>query len=264
MAGPNTFGARDIYQVTVKEPPPEPELLAAAETPVPETASVDTVYPADTAAPVAPAEPQDVAPVVMASAAEVMPEQVADPVEEPAEKPAEAAETEMAEGPDAVTEELPATPVSHPAADAAARSYTIQIMALKRPVDLNRFGKMPGLTVAYKGDHWYRYTLGSTTEEQEASRILADLVAKGYKDAFIRRKSIIPMFTIQVMAVPGPVVDLSSFENLPEISARKGEDSFCRYTTGEFENLEDARDNLKMVQESGYPGAFVARIRTPQ
>ena len=69
----------------------------------------------------------------------------------------------------------------------------------------------------------------------------------------------IPNYTIQVMAVPGPVVDLTRFSNLPEISVTRGADGFCRYTTGEFENLEDARAYLEQVKALGYPKAFVAR-----
>jgi hypothetical protein len=186
------------------------------------------------------------------------------PAETPVEVLAEAPENVITEVPENVTAEVPVNPVVYTPADTGTRSYVIQIMALRKPADLNRFSGLPGLAVAYNGDHWYRYTLGNTTEEQEASRILSDLIAKGYRDAFIRRKSIIPLFTIQVMAVPGPVVDLSGFSNLTEISARKGEDSFCRYTTGEFETREDALTGLQKVRESGYPKAFVTRIKTQQ
>jgi tetratricopeptide (TPR) repeat protein len=268
FTGENTFGARDIYQVTVKEAPPEPEMLALAEPEAPEVVPVDPANTVDSTTLMAVAEPQVTAPVVMAAVAELPQETVSavteEPAEVPAEVPEEVPENVIAEAPENVTAEVPVNPVVYTPADAGTGSYTIQIMALRKPVDLNRFRGLSGLAVAYNSDRWYRYTLGSTTQEQEASRILTDLIAKGYRDAFIRRKNVIPLFTIQVMAVPGPVVDLSAFGNLSEISARKGVDSFCRYTTGEFETFEDARAGLQKVRESGYPKAFVTRIKTPQ
>jgi hypothetical protein len=97
-----------------------------------------------------------------------------------------------------------------------------------------------------------------------ADRIKSDLVSKGFTDAFIRRKSIIPRFTIQVMAVPGPVTDLNVFSNLPEISVRKDSDTFCRYTTGWYENKEDARNALAQIKSLGYQKAFVRKVKTLQ
>jgi hypothetical protein len=176
-------------------------------------------------------------------------EEVAPPALTPTEEELEPASAVVAE--ESVTE-------------SAARAYTIQFMALQKQVDLQRFREIPDIAVTYNGDRWYRYTLGATTEVQEAERIRSELVAKGYRDAFIRKKSIVPMFSIQVMAVPGPVVDLAVFSSLPEISARKGEDSFCRYTTGEYETREEALVSLKKVQESGYPGAFITKISNLQ
>jgi hypothetical protein len=64
------------------------------------------------------------------------------------------------------------------------------------------------------------------------------------------------------MAVPGPVTDLTRFGNLPEISAVKGNDTFCRYTTGLFETKANALAALKQVKSLGYSRAFVRRVRT--
>jgi hypothetical protein len=97
-----------------------------------------------------------------------------------------------------------------------------------------------------------------------AVKILNELVEKGYADAFIRRKGIVPRYTVQVMAVPGPVTDLTRFSDLPEIWVVRGKDTFCRYSTGEFERREDARAALKEIRSRGYTDAFVTRIRTLQ
>ena len=145
-----------------------------------------------------------------------------------------------------------------------AAFYRVQIMALRKPVDLGYFAEIKALTLDYKSDKWYRYTLGSTADRQEAEKVLSESIARGYDDAFIRVISIIPRFTIQVMAVPGPVVDLTRFSNLRDISVSKGTDSFCRYTTGEYESREEALADLERVKALGYAEAFVSRIRIQQ
>jgi hypothetical protein len=137
-------------------------------------------------------------------------------------------------------------------------------MALRKPVDLQYFRGLTDISLTLDKDEWYRYTWITTTDSVRADRIKSDLVNKGFTDAFIRRKSIIPRFTIQVMAVPGPVTDLNVFSNLPEISVRKDSDTFCRYTTGWFENRDDARNALAQIRSMGYPKAFVRKVKTLQ
>jgi hypothetical protein len=138
--------------------------------------------------------------------------------------------------------------------------YVVQFMALRKPADLTAFTGLSNITVTYSTDKWYRYTFASSTEMMVARRALDMAIEKGYRDAFIRGKQIIPQFTVQVMAVPGPVVDLARFSNLSEIAVTRGEDSFCRYTTGEFETREEALAHLERVRQLGYDKAFVARI----
>jgi hypothetical protein len=145
-----------------------------------------------------------------------------------------------------------------------ARSYTIQFMALRKPVDLQYFRGLTDISLTLDKDAWFRYTWVTTTDSVRADKIKGDLVRQGFTDAFIRRKSIIPRFTIQVMAVPGPVTDLHAFSNLPEISVRKYNDTFCRYTTGWFETRDDARNALAQVKSLGYPKAFVRKVKTLQ
>ncbi len=145
-----------------------------------------------------------------------------------------------------------------------AKSYTIQFMALKNPVDLQYFKGLSDISLTLNKDEWYRYTFLTTTDSVRADRIKRDLVSKGFTDAFIRRKPIIPRFTIQVMAVPGPVTDLKTFSNLPEITVRKDSDTFCRYTTGWFETKDDARNALAQIKSLGYTTAFVRKVKTLQ
>lgn len=152
-------------------------------------------------------------------------------------------------------------PVIKEQAEVSGSFYKIQIMALLKQVDLKRFSGVKGVTVARKADRWYRYTLGNTTDKQEAETLLTELKSKGYRDAFIRSEPIAPQFTIQVMAVPGPVVNLEKFSDLPSIAVTRGPDSFCRYTTGEFPTKEEAVGQLNQVKNLGYETAFVTRMK---
>ena len=150
--------------------------------------------------------------------------------------------------------------VTETAYTGSAVVYSVQIMALRKPVDLGRFPGTDRVTVAYGSDRWYRYTVGRTTREQEAVQTLERMISKGYRDAFIRRKGLDPRYTIQIMAVPGPVVDLSGFSGLDEIMVDKGEDLYCRYTTGEFETEADAAAMLEIIKSLGYKKAFIRRV----
>ena len=65
-------------------------------------------------------------------------------------------------------------------------SYTIQIMALKNPVDKKRFSNLPDVQVDQGDDSFYRYFTGNYTSYQQASTDLARLERLGYKGAFVR------------------------------------------------------------------------------
>jgi len=237
FVGPGSFGGRDVYRVTVEEAAVEEEKQAEGETE--RLVAEETIAPEVAAGVAAEEESKAVGETERLAEEEISAPEVAAVV---AEEPATA---------------IPAAAASSPE---EARSYTIQIMALRKPVDLSHFPGLTGLSVAYGSDRWFRYTTGATTLAQEAEENLKKLIGKGYRDAFIRTSGIVPRYTIQVMAVPGPVTDLTVFGNLPDISATKGEDNFCRYTTGEFETKEEAVTMLESVKRLGYSKAFVRKI----
>jgi len=250
MAGPGSFGGRDVYRVMIEEEKVVEVADAAEEEAVADVVEVaensQVMAVADSVLAATNEEEEQVTEVT--AAAEV------EPIEEIQPEP------EQPEVPEVATDIVPvASPASAAADISTGSSFTVQIMALRKPVDLSFFKGLTGITVTYSGDRWYRYTLGVTTMEQEARRLLEEAVNKGYTDAFIRRKGLIPHFTIQVMAVPGPVVDLTSFSNLPEVAVLKGADSFCRYFTGEFETKEAAGKKLTEIQRLGYSSAFIRR-----
>jgi hypothetical protein len=168
----------------------------------------------------------------------------------------------VAAAPAVAVEEEVAAAVEEPVAVGAAASYKIQVMALKKPVDLTHFNGLSGVSLAYySNDKWYRYTLGSTSNMAEAEKMLSEVISRGYRDAFIRKSTIDSRFTIQVMAVPGPVVNLNQFSGLSEVFVTRGNDNFCRYTTGEYVTKEEALSNLQRIKALGYKTAFVTRVR---
>jgi len=64
--------------------------------------------------------------------------------------------------------------------------YTIQIAAMKNPPDIIAFGNLEDVWVIHGKDRYYRYAVGHYTGYTKAKAALKEIVAKGYKDAFIR------------------------------------------------------------------------------
>lgn len=265
--GTDSYGGRDIYSVTILPPAVEEEVAveeaAAEEVAVAEAVAGGELGVESGAVEEAAVEVEEVA--VEEVAAEEVAAAVEEPVEEPAPAEEIAAETFVetpvaATAPATATDFIPVTATVTATADLTnARSYTVQFMALRKASDPAVFEGLSEVTMTLGADKWYRYTTGTSTQLSNVQKEQERLSGSGYRDAFIRGKPVIPNYTIQVMAVPGPVVDLTRFSNLPEVSVTRGADGFCRYTTGEFENAEEARAYLEQVKALGYPNAFVAR-----
>lgn len=78
--------------------------------------------------------------------------------------------------------------VAKPSDDSKPKgTYTIQIYALKNPVDTNRFSNLPDLSVVASDDLFYRYFTGNYASYEQASNDLKRIVELGYKGAFVRR-----------------------------------------------------------------------------
>ncbi len=67
-----------------------------------------------------------------------------------------------------------------------ADGFTIQIMALKNPVELSYFSQLEGVRVFKGSDGMYRYVYGNYSGINEARHILKEVRAKGFREAFIR------------------------------------------------------------------------------
>ena len=64
-------------------------------------------------------------------------------------------------------------------------SFTIQIMALKNPVETSHFKPLEGITMYTGKDGFHRYVYGEFKNIQEALQMLPSIRQMGYHDAFI-------------------------------------------------------------------------------
>lgn len=69
--------------------------------------------------------------------------------------------------------------------------YTVQVMALRRPVDISYFKYITDMKVMYNdADKFYRYTTGQFASRDEAMGRRAELIRKGYpQEIFIKKVS---------------------------------------------------------------------------
>ncbi|HUW05618.1 MAG TPA: hypothetical protein VMW01_05115 [Williamwhitmania sp.] len=65
-------------------------------------------------------------------------------------------------------------------------AYTVQLMALKIPVETSYFNNLESVEVNKGLDGFYRYTYGSYSTFQQAAMALKELNEKGYRQAYIR------------------------------------------------------------------------------
>jgi hypothetical protein len=69
--------------------------------------------------------------------------------------------------------------------------YTVQVMALYRPVDVSYFKRITDMRVMYnEADKFYRYTTGRCATREEAAALRKELIRKGYpEEIFIKKVS---------------------------------------------------------------------------
>ena len=191
-------------------------------------------------------------------------------VEEPVQEPIPAQEV------DEPTEEIKQPEISSPNIETRKTQYaysedsaydgfyTVQIMALIVPVQVEHFSEIDDINVSKGTDGFHRYTSGLFANKEEAIAYLNEIHAKGYRDAFVRRvnpvtnKPAASGYTIQLMALKNPV-DIDFFGNQLAIEVTKSSDEYHRYTTGNYQTKEDAQLELAKIVGLGYRDAFIRR-----
>jgi len=66
-------------------------------------------------------------------------------------------------------------------------NFTIQLMALKVPIDLKFFKNLPIVSVTKGSDEFYRYTFGAYESISLAKESVQELINLGYKQVFIKK-----------------------------------------------------------------------------
>lgn len=146
------------------------------------------------------------------------------------------------------------------------KTYSVQLMALKNPVEVDYFKNVDNVRLAKYPDGYYRYTVGNTGSYSEAQKLMAKIHEIGYKDAFIRinesgfvASPSNSVYTIQLMALIIPVTP-EYFKGLSSVEVIKGNDDYFRYTIGKYNSYELAKNELQNIKNLGYKQAFIKKI----
>jgi tetratricopeptide (TPR) repeat protein/uncharacterized protein YegP (UPF0339 family) len=153
--------------------------------------------------------------------------------------------------------------------------YTIQVMALKKPVQTGYFSNIPNINVQIGNDGYYRYITGQFDDKAILMAELNRIRKLDYENAFIRKLDLNQylstynygldsrynkeIYTIQIMALKNPV-PLSYFKNLKELKVSYGSDKLFRYTYNEYNSYDSAVNGLKEIKSTGYSEAFIRRV----
>ena len=68
-------------------------------------------------------------------------------------------------------------------------------------------------------------------------------------------------YTVQVLALKLPPSDANFFSNLDKVYEYPCQDGYVRYCVGKYSTLDEAKQSLNAVRESGYKEAFVTNTK---
>jgi hypothetical protein len=152
--------------------------------------------------------------------------------------------------------------------------YTIQIMALRKSVDLSWFKPVGEVRQFISDDGLNRYITGFYAKKDSAQMDLEKLVSLGYSDAFItdlNQYSKIPpqndgttvstqyYFTIQFSATKMPL-GKKNFKGITDINIHRGKDGYYYYNTGLFPTRFMAEKEMARLRSIGYTDTFIRQI----
>jgi hypothetical protein len=153
--------------------------------------------------------------------------------------------------------------------------FTIQIMALKKPVDLSWFKPVGGEVTQYiSGDGLNRYTTGFYLNKDSAQIVLERLISKGYSDAFITgieqftRFPSLPdepgaqadqYFTVQLSTTRIPP-GKKALRGISDINVRYDKDGNYNLNSGLFPSRHLAEIEMTRLRSIGFTDACIKQI----
>lgn len=137
------------------------------------------------------------------------------------------------------------------------KKYSIQLMALKNPVEVDYFKNVDNVILTLYPDGLYRYTVGNTESYDEALKLKTKIHELGYTNAFIRIDEVSFTYTIQIMALIIPV-EPDHFRDLSSVAVTKSND-YYKYTVGSYNSFEEANQELNNIKSLGYNQAFIKK-----
>jgi len=155
--------------------------------------------------------------------------------------------------------------------DADVLYYTVQVMALYKPVDVSYFKYVSDIKVHYnKNDLFFRYTTGKFETKDEAYAHKKELISKGYPDdLFVKKVSRLSgekpvtrqrFYTIQLKATKTPLDVRTIFRGYDGVRVHKEPDGFYHYLYGNFDSYPDAKAAMDQIHEEEFRDAFVRTI----
>ncbi len=156
--------------------------------------------------------------------------------------------------------------------DDSKAPYTIQIMAMKKPVDINRI-PVSGVSQITGSDGYYRYICGYYPTLEGALKDLQDVFTAKFPDAFVNplnrypektndtvssESADQPVYTIQFSAVR-KAVDKNRFKSLGDVRVSYGKDGYYRYSIGMYTSRHQAEIELNRIKSLGYSDAFLKK-----
>ncbi len=152
--------------------------------------------------------------------------------------------------------------------------FTIQIFALKNPIDLSWFKSIDKVSMIISEDGYNRYITGIYPTRELAQNDLQNIIYKGYSDAFIMEISQYKGFsytkdslavnekfyyTIQFTALRKPA-DKKKFKGIENIRVSLEQNGFYQYSTGLFPSRFLAERELEGIKSLGFTDAFIRKL----
>ncbi|HON17703.1 MAG TPA: SPOR domain-containing protein [Salinivirgaceae bacterium] len=165
------------------------------------------------------------------------------------------------EMPKPVIEAKPATIMEKLPEQPSKGKFTIQLMALEIPLTIKDIAAIGDLNIFYSPNGYFIYATGLYETREDAQPYL-EQIQKSYPKAFITQIPVKGDYAIQLMALKNPKDLFDIGQTVEEISMIKGSDNLYRYFVAGFKTKTDAEKALPLIQQSGFPQAWIRKIPT--